>query len=495
MLFLLNMKNPFKEGDLVKLRPDVLGRHSKGIPAHAGFTTMEFQWRNTLQKLADKVGKITRVSPDSKFVNVEYPSAWTSKDQYGKPYSINSIGIDFTELVPSTENPDIKEGLFGFGSKPENPVGSAFAARQLVSAYNDRKLDRNTLIKKMEELMWRSRTQDPNNWGWLKSTVDRLKAPAPQGIQLKFEEGVGYVYDKDMKKDPKHIKGKRWTVKYESEPDLSEHGHTMKTPVNEDMIREVIQELLREAVDPKGLSYSIKILYNGIIKAKIQFKNSKNPELKTKWQIAGRSLLQKINAAFLQYKELTGNDWLPSNRPKPEWFDSQSPAVAQSPTYDPVLEQLKKKVVETRETPDKEYIVFGRSGPTVKYYCNNPLQGERMVQFAQSMAYRFKTLEQVRNTIADLSKKYKGITNWDYEIVQARFPNAVRATQPIITSPNRRGHTISRPVKVGDEWVVKWMTDGKRDEGKTYYTDDRDDAFSTYDYMLKRAEEENKKTS
>jgi hypothetical protein len=43
-------------------------------------------------------------------------------------------------------------------------------------------------------------------------TSQRLKVPY-------YREGVGYVYDKDMKKDPKHIPGKRWTVKYDEKVD------------------------------------------------------------------------------------------------------------------------------------------------------------------------------------------------------------------------------------------------------------------------------------
>ena len=34
-------KNPFKVGDLVKLRPDVVGRFGKRVPAHAGFSRTE----------------------------------------------------------------------------------------------------------------------------------------------------------------------------------------------------------------------------------------------------------------------------------------------------------------------------------------------------------------------------------------------------------------------------------------------------------------------
>ena len=38
-----------------------------------------------------------------------------------------------------------------------------------------------------------------------------------------------------------------------------------------------------------------------------------------------------------------------------------------------------------------------------------------------------------------------------------------------------------------DEWQVKWLVDGVVEEDKTYYTDDRDDAYATQKYMLLEA--------
>ena len=57
-------------------------------------------------------------------------------------------------------------------------------------------------------------------------------------------------------------------------------------------------------------------------------------------------------------------------------------------------------------------------------------------------------------------------------------------------------HIISKPVKDTStgEWVVKWMTNGKRDEQKTYYTDDLKDAQDTAVQMQQHADEMNKKS-
>lgn len=82
------MKNPFKIGDKVKLRDDVLQRHSRSIPAHAGYTTEQHQWRDTLTKLSGEIGTVSRLF-DNKHTNVDFPTA--------------CIGIDYTDLVPVSE--------------------------------------------------------------------------------------------------------------------------------------------------------------------------------------------------------------------------------------------------------------------------------------------------------------------------------------------------------------------------------------------------------
>jgi len=62
----------------------------------------------------------------------------------------------------------------------------------------------------------------------------------------------------------------------------------------------------------------------------------------------------------------------------------------------------------------------------------------------------------------------------------------------MVSRPNK--HVISKPVKDTStgEWVVKWMTNGKRDEGKTYYADDLNDANDTRNVMVKHADEMNR---
>lgn len=118
-----------------------------------------------------------------------------------------------------------------------------------------------------------------------------------------------------------------------------------------------------------------------------------------------------------------------------------------------------------------------------------------MVQNAQSMAFKFDTEEQVRHKMTQLRQKYKGIGKIDFEIVSSDFGfSGLRAT-PFGKTPAKKlvnvGHQILKPVKKGDEYVVKWLTNGKRNEQSTYYTDDKEDANATYLRMIKQADELN----
>ncbi len=76
----------FLMGDKVRLRMDVLARHSRSIPAHAGYTREGFAWRAILDKFKNRVGVIRRVFPSSLQVNVQFRDG-------------TLIGISRTELV------------------------------------------------------------------------------------------------------------------------------------------------------------------------------------------------------------------------------------------------------------------------------------------------------------------------------------------------------------------------------------------------------------
>ncbi len=78
---------PFKVGDKVTLRTDVLQRHARSVPAHLGYTTAEFTWRDRLRALKGQIGTVSRLFDDSKHVNVDFTDV--------------TIGIDYTELEPA----------------------------------------------------------------------------------------------------------------------------------------------------------------------------------------------------------------------------------------------------------------------------------------------------------------------------------------------------------------------------------------------------------
>lgn len=73
-----------KAGDKVKLRDDVLQRHARSVPAHMGYTTAQFNYRDTLRSLQGLIGIIERTFPGSAHVNVMFGAV--------------CIGIDCAEL-------------------------------------------------------------------------------------------------------------------------------------------------------------------------------------------------------------------------------------------------------------------------------------------------------------------------------------------------------------------------------------------------------------
>lgn len=428
-------KNPFKVGDLVKLRPDVVGRFGKRVPAHAGFSRTQQSWIKTLENLIDKTGKVKKVFSDSKHINVEYPQSWTSKDDHNRSYTVNSIGIDYTELIPA-DRPETKLKEVNYTTdkstgKPTISVGAPNSLARFAA-------ENSHIIKAAREWVKDCQWQDVCEPG----DVDEMSdIEILQGVNKHYEggirqfiidsephqnsEGFGAVYDKDRAKDPKSIKipgggTEHWRIKYQSTSDLNKHGNTEKSKVSNEQIsvsevKNVIQELIKEM-------------------------------------------------------------WV-------GWEEEE-----EGKTDD----KLKKKEISESENPDKKYIIWALSGPAPTYYVNSPTQGERMVQFGQSIATRFDTEQQVRHKILQLKQKYKGIKKWEFEIAP-RAPNWEDAWKPFGPKVFKLGHQISKPVKKGDEYVVKWMIDGKRDEGKTYYTDDKKDANDTYLTMLKQAAELNQR--
>ena len=185
-----------------------------------------------------------------------------------------------------------------------------------------------------------------------------------------MEEGAGWGTTTDIKKDPKHIddpkngKMERWRIKYASSRDLSKHGNTEKSPVNEKISKKELREMIKEILNEK----------------------------------AGPGQEDWVKSNKDRFKKQYGKDWAK--------------------------------------------FLYGHSWNQAKS---------------------------------------QGKTQQD-EI--SLTPNA---HIPVGMQPK---HYVSKPVKISatGEWVVKWMTNGKRDENKTYYTDDQKDANDTYGQMVKNAQ-------
>ncbi len=197
-----------------------------------------------------------------------------------------------------------------------------------------------------------------------------------------FEEGVGYVSDKDMARDPKHIKGERWRVKFQSSGDLKKHGNTEMSSVNETISKKQLKRVIREIVE--------------------EMWNSKN--------------------------DVEGDE-----------INEVSP-----PGWEGTVKGMKK---------------------------------HKNIDNPWALAW---------------SMKNKGMKSHKKEGV-LQDPFKTNQTVDNFAKP-RTIHSISKPVRNSEtnEWVVKWMTNGKRDENKTYYTDDKKDAFDTYEMMIQNAQQMNK---
>ncbi len=56
-------------------------------------------------------------------------------------------------------------------------------------------------------------------------------------------------------------------------------------------------------------------------------------------------------------------------------------------------------------------------------------------------------------------------------------------------------HTLKlRRKSETNEWVVRWYVNGKYDEGKTYYTDDKQDAVNTMKHLQTIADKLNQES-
>jgi len=269
-----------------------------------------------------------------------------TKDSSGK--DVIAVGAPGSVVRFAIEHPELIKGMRMWINNCS--FGDSFEKRKSLDNFSDEQV-----LQHIKD------NYDDGVKGFLRDY--NSKSQVPIGMN---NEGVGYVTNKDMAKDPKHIKGERWRIKFQSDGDLKKHGNTEMSKVNEDKIKlSEIKTVIKELVD--------------------------------------------------------------------EMWDSRND-------------------VEGDETHGED--VF------------NDMAGE-------GEGDDVNETPQYEGTLQEPFKSNQDITDL--------------ANPKII-------HYISKPVRKPEtnEWVVKWMINGKRDENKTYYTDDKRDAFDTYKQMVKHAGEMNK---
>lgn len=469
-------KNPFKIGDLVRLRPDVL--NSAGPNQ---------QWRKTLKTLLGKTGKVTNVFPDSRHINIKYDQSWTTNHS-GHNYTVDTIGIDYTKVIPG-QSRELQEVNYTqtTSGKPTISVGSPNSIARFA-------VENPELLKQMRD--WVKDCQ----WGdvYDESDVDELsdieilkgvdqhydggiKQFIQDGQPNQTSEGVGWGTTKDIAKDPKHTENKttgkdqRWTIKFGSTKDLKKHGKTESISINE--IKKIVKSILTEMWTGweenknEGKIVKFKKVYGPTSK-----KSKENPlddDKYNKWLFGNESILRNIYDSFLKKTNLESID-LP--------FEKFAYSI-----YQQHLSGLNES--QENKHPGMEFIIVAKSGPVATYYVSSPTQGERMVQNALSMATRFKNEEEVRKKLEQLKSTYKGITDWNIKGV------ASDVLQPNINQQKpSAGHQVFKPVRNSlGEYVVRWAYNGKTLSAYSYYTDDKKDALDTYELMFRNAQEMNRK--
>lgn len=273
-------------------------------------------------------------------------------------------------------------------------------------------------------------------------------------------EGVGYVYDKDRKKDPKSIPGEHWRIKFQSDDDLKKHGNTEMSSVKENKYinKKEVKSIIKEIIDEMWADLGTTVSGGN---------NSDNNQLR---KPTGRITEPGADKNLVDLYKNGGKSSQIGSLP------SSGGAMSETKIYKNPLGKEHEKSVYDKE--NKKVLI---KIPTFNTHTSNRTRQSSWISMKDD---DMTPLESARyNIIEKLLKKGLSISN------------AEKAADRLLSKPkkineNNGIHKISKPVKIGDEWVVKWMTNGKRDENKTYYTDDRKDAFDTYAAMVRHSKGE-----
>jgi len=190
-----------------------------------------------------------------------------------------------------------------------------------------------------------------------------------------FEEGVGYVYDKDMKKDPKHIPGERWRVKFNE-------GITKEVNEKPDYYKQLqmAQAKAYRQHNAEAVIYYADIMGSPSV-ASVSFERFKGSHLYDKWKEdnAERIALQQKRFTMPWLQEVTKSDLrgVIKELINEMWYGSKNDAEGDEThdeplneildSYDKMIEFVKSLPPEEQKKLNEMAKTMGASAAVIKY--------------------------------------------------------------------------------------------------------------------------------
>ena len=199
-----------------------------------------------------------------------------------------------------------------------------------------------------------------------------------------MEEGFGWVYAKDRKKDPKSIPGEHWRIKFQSARDLKKHGSVKKESISKNEIRDIIKEL----VDEMWIAWEQE-----------EEKNNDDNKISHKQTTNGRNIMKKEEVKRLVeelVEEIKNEDY---GSVKEQKFRNLIKRIITLPTSEKdKIRLLKKKALEGLGKI-KSYI-----GWALDYWHIDNLEKkpEKLYGAFRSIALEIDNLVEIRKTVPSL---------------------------------------------------------------------------------------------
>lgn len=155
-----------------------------------------------------------------------------------------------------------------------------------------------------------------------------------------------------------------------------------------------------------------------------------------------------------------------------------------------IIRDVLKEVNYTTDEKGNSVIAVGATTSIMRFIVEHPEMVKQMREWVKDIQWKEDSEEIDELSDVDIvkgvQKHYEGGIN--------QFVKDTDPTLKEVGNVKKGKNTVGKPIRKSEtnEWVVKWYVDGKPDENKTYYTDDKKDAFDTYLAMLKNVIELNK---